>query len=105
MEERSSMGFRPGVLTAVVVACSLLGDSFLYIGLPLQFKTLELSLVSVGILLSINRFVRFFSNTWAGYIYRRYGIRLPLLAAICVGTMATLSYRLISGFLPFLLAE
>lgn len=105
MEERSSMGFRLGVLTAVVVACSLLGDSFLYIGLPLQFKTLELSLVSVGILLSVNRFVRFFSNTWAGYIYRRYGIKLPLVAAICVGTMATLSYSLTSGFLPFLLAR
>jgi len=99
------MGFRLGVLTAVVVACSLLGDSFLYIGLPLQFKTLELSLVSVGILLSVNRFVRFFSNTWAGYIYRRYGIKLPLVAAICVGTMATLSYSLTSGFLPFLLAR
>jgi len=105
MRQPSSRGSWPGVLTAVVVACSLLGDSFLYIGLPLQFGTLELSLVSVGILLSVNRFVRFFSNTWAGYIYRRYGIRLPFVTAICVGTMATLSYGVVSGFLPFFIAR
>ena len=60
------------IVTASVVAFSLLGDSFLYVALPLKYRALGLSLVSVGVLLSVNRFIRFFSNTVAGYVYGRY---------------------------------
>jgi MFS family permease len=95
-------GFKNVIVTAVVVAFSLLGDSFLYVGLPLEFDNLGLSLVSVGLLLSINRFVRFFSNIWAGYMYNRCGIKLPFVVAICIGTSVTFSYGLAYGFLPFL---
>jgi MFS family permease len=100
-----SLEDRSDLLTAVVVACSLLGDSFLYVGLPLTYKTLGLNLVSVGMLLSVNRFIRFFSNTWASYIYDKHGIKLPFFIAICVGTLTTLCYSLLTGFIPFLLAR
>jgi len=93
------------VLTAAVVACSLLGDSFLYVALPLEFSSLGLGLVSVGVLLSVNRFIRFFSNTWAGYTYSKYRVKLPLIAAIIVGALVTLSYSVVAGFLAFLLVR
>ncbi len=101
----SSSTFRYILLIAIIVACSLLGDSFLYIALPLEFKSLGLNLPSVGVLLSVNRIVRFFSNTWAGYIYGKYSIRLPLIMAISIGSIITLSYGMIYGFLPFLIAR
>jgi len=103
--KESSHGLKPVVLTAAVVACSLLGDSFLYVALPLEFRSLGLSLVSVGVLLSVNRFIRFFSNTWAGYTYSRYRVKFPLIAAIIVGALVTLSYSVVAGFLAFLLVR
>ncbi len=96
---------RPIIVTASVVAFSLLGDSFLYVALPLEYKALGLSLVSVGVLLSVNRFIRFFSNTAAGYVYGRYRVKPPLVAAIIVGSLVNLSYGFVAGFLTFLAAR
>ncbi|MCW4041359.1 MAG: MFS transporter [Candidatus Bathyarchaeota archaeon] len=92
---------RSDVIIACVVAGSLLGDSFLYVGLPLQFEALGLNLVSVGILLSVNRLIRFFSNTWAGIIYNKYGIKRPFVVASALGTLVTFCYGLVYGFSPF----
>lgn len=96
---------RPIIVTASVVAFSLLGDSFLYVALPLEYRALGLSLVSVGILLSVNRFIRFFSNTAAGYVYGRYKVKPSLVAAIIVGSLVNLSYGFAAGFLTFLAAR
>jgi MFS family permease len=90
------------IVIGLVVAFSLLGDSFLYVALPLEYRFLDLSLVSVGILLSVNRFIRFFSNTAAGYVYGRYNVKTPLLAAIILGSLVNLSYGFAAGFLTFL---
>lgn len=105
MSETSSQRSKPVIIIALIVACSLLGDSFLYVGLPLSYKTLGLNLVSVGILLSVNRIIRFISNSLASYTYNRYGVRTPLTIAIIIGTLVNLSYSLISGFLSFLTAR
>jgi MFS family permease len=96
---------RPIIVTASVVAFSLLGDSFLYVALPLEYSALGLSLVSVGVLLSVNRFIRFFSNTAAGYVYGRYNVKPSLVAAIIVGALVNLSYGFVAGFLTFLVAR
>ncbi len=104
MEEQTE-GVRTIVLTAAVVAFSLLGDSFLYVALPLEYQSLGLGLVSVGVLLSVNRFIRFFSNTLAGYVYGRYPVKTPLLAAIVVGALVNLSYGFVAGFLAFLVVR
>ncbi len=104
------MGTRPGrtisvVSTALVVAASLLGDSFLYVALPLEYKSLGLSLVMVGFLLSANRLVRFFSNTFAGHIYGKRSTKLLLTAAILSSTVINLSYGFAKGFILFLIAR
>lgn len=93
------------VSTALVVAASLLGDSFLYVALPLEYQSLGLSLVMVGFLLSANRLVRFFSNTFAGHIYGKKSTKLLLTAAIFSSSVINLSYGLAKGFLLFLIAR
>ena len=87
----------------MVVSASNLGDSLLYVALPLLHSSFGLSIVHVGILLSANRFVRFVSNTFAGYVYGRKPLKWVLVASIIAAFLINLSYGYIGGFLPFLL--
>ena len=91
------------VRAALVVSASNLGDSLLYIALPLVYSTFGLSIVQVGILLSANRLVRFVSNTFAGYVYGRKPLKWVLVISIISAFLINLSYGYIGGFLPFLL--
>lgn len=91
------------VRAALVVSASNLGDSLLYVALPLVHSSFGLSIVHVGILLSANRLVRFISNTFAGYVYGKKPLKCVLVAAIIAAFFINLSYGYIEGFLPFLL--
>jgi len=71
----------------------------------LEYQSLGLSLVMVGFLLSANRLVRFFSNTFAGHIYGKRTTKLLLIAAIFSSTVINLSYGFAKGFLLFLIAR
>ncbi|UCH37072.1 MAG: MFS transporter [Candidatus Bathyarchaeota archaeon] len=88
---------------AVVVSASNLGDSLLYVALPLLYSSFGLNIIHVGILLSANRLVRFVSNTFAGYVYGRKPLKWVLVISIIVAFFINLSYGYIGGFVPFLL--
>ena len=91
------------IRVALVVSASNLGDSLLYVALPLMYPSFGLSIVHVGILLSANRLVRFVSNTFAGYVYGRKSLKRMLIVAIIAAFFINLSYGYIEGFLPFLI--
>ena len=91
------------IRAALVVSFSNLGDSLLYVALPLVYHSLELSLVQVGILLSANRLIRFGSNTFAGYVYGREKTKRLLVISIIAAFFINLSYGFIKGFYLFLL--
>ena len=91
------------VRAALVVSASNLGDSLLYVALPLVYTSFGLSIVHVGILLSANRLVRFVSNTFAGYVYGRKPLKRVLTISIIAAFFINLSYGYIGGFIPFLL--
>lgn len=93
------------IFIALIVAVSLLGDSFLYVALPLEYQSLGLSLVNVGVLLSSNRIIRFISNTFAGYIYGKKSMKSLLIISILAGTVINLSYGFIEGFFLFLVVR
>jgi len=90
------------VRAALVVSFSNLGDSLLYVALPLVYSSFGLNLVQVGILLSVNRLVRFISNTLAGYVYGVKPLKWVLVASIIAAFFINLSYGYLGGFLPFL---
>ena len=90
---------------SIGMVLSLSGDLTLYTILPVTYSQLALSLVSVGILLSANRFIRLGSNPLVGVLIDRYGRRKPVLAGLGLGTLATLLYALNSGFGLFLLGR
>lgn len=86
-------------LLAVVTAICLMGDSMLYIALPIYWEEVGLtSLWEVGLLLSINRIVRLPLSPLVGWLYARMNIRLGLLLSITFATISTLSYGLLTGF-------
>lgn len=60
------------VIVAIITALSLLGDSMLYIALPIFWREAGLdSIWQVGILLSINRLIRLPFNPIVGWIYKK----------------------------------
>lgn len=91
------------IRAALVVSFSNLGDSLLYVALPLVYESLGLKLVHVGILLSANRLIRFASNTFAGYIYGKYNTKRLLVISIIAAFFINLTYGFIKGFYLFLL--
>nr|WP_280922160.1 MFS transporter [Ammoniphilus resinae] len=89
----------PVVTVSLITAFCLLGDSMLYIVLPIYWKEAGLqSLIEVGILLSVNRFVRLPMNPLVGWLYHRLSLRKGLLIAIVLSVTATVGYGLANSF-------
>lgn len=92
-------------LVSTVIAFCIVGDSLLYSILPLEAKALGFSAFQVGLLLSVNRWVRLASNPWASRLIERWGPRWPFLIACVLGLFSTAVYGLGWGFLMFLVAR
>jgi len=103
----AGMVFAVAPTTAVIM-----GDSLMYIVLPVaavEFGVagqLGLSVSFwIGLALSINRFIRLVSNSFAASVFQRFGVRWPFVASIALGSLTTLAYGLGSGLALLLLAR
>ncbi|WP_429841380.1 MFS transporter [Brevibacillus sp. FIR094] len=86
------------VAVALVTALCMIGDSMLYVVLPLFWKEAGLtSLWEVGVLLAVNRFIRVPLGPLVGKWYERSGGRTGLIVAVVLAFLTTLSYSL-EGF-------
>lgn len=105
MRGRDSMNDkRPVTVVALVTAICLLGDSMLYIILPVYWREVGLqSLWEVGVLLSINRFVRLPLNPLIGWLYKRMSLRTGLFIAVLIGAFTTIGYGIFKGFIAWLI--
>lgn len=93
----------PVTLLALITAISLLGDSMLYIALPIHWKNAGLlSLVEVGILLSVNRFIRLPLNPIISWLYSKMNIRTGLFISLMIAGITTLLYGWAHGFIFWL---
>lgn len=93
-------------LTAIVLAISVMGDSMLYGVLPSHITEFGLTAgIGAGLILSVNRWIRLLSNSWAAAVYNRFGIRLPLLLSIGLAIGTTAAYSLFHGFWPLLISR
>ena len=107
------------VSVSVVMALALLGDSLLYVVLPLHAAVLGLSPFQTGVLLSANRLIRLLTNRGADRIMRRMRPGPLFVAATALAAVTTAAYGLVAhlpvpsttghllstGFLVFLLAR
>lgn len=82
-----------------LVAISLFGDSYLYAVLPVYYDEAGISLLMVGVALSANRWIRFFTNPLAGYLGARIGWGVAFALALWLAAATTAGYGLLQGAL------
>ena len=98
--------------TVIPFACVVLGDSLIYLILPLSpeefgikdYWGLKLAFW-IGIALSINRFVRIFTNFLASKYYLKFGFKFPFIISIFIGSLTTISYGINENIIIFLIAR
>lgn len=94
---------RPVLLVSLATASSLLGDQLLYSVLPTYYVELGLVPYQVGLLLSVNRFVRLVTNHLAEAVCRRFSPGMLLALSLIGGAGLTATYATATAF-PVLLA-
>ncbi|UTW63098.1 MFS transporter [bacterium SCSIO 12741] len=82
-----------------------MGDALLYPILPIYGKEMGFSFFAIGLLLSINRFVRIVANSQVAIIMARVGARKVLIFCSVLAVMTTLVYGLQVGLILFVLAR
>lgn len=78
----------------LVVALAQIGDSLLYAVLPLYADAFGVSLAVVGLLLSLNRWVRLVANSVVAAIGDRVGPKRLMLVAAAGGAVSTAGYAI-----------
>lgn len=88
------------VALALITAICLAGDAMLYIVLPIHWSGVGLnSLIEVGVLLSINRFVRLPLNPVSNrFLYKKLSFRTGITLAVFLSGITTIGYGLASDF-------
>lgn len=82
---------------ALALAFASFGDAFLYPFLPVNSNLAGVPVAWVGLLLSINRFVRICSNTFIVHLFARYGLRAIMICAVVFAITSTLGYGIATG--------
>ena len=91
------------VAIALITAICLTGDSMLYIALPTHWQSAGLdSLWEVGILLSVNRFIRLPLTPLIGWAYTHIGLRTGVFTAVAMTGLLTVGYGLVQSFAGWL---
>ncbi|HEY6202831.1 MAG TPA: MFS transporter [Candidatus Limnocylindria bacterium] len=92
----------PALSTALVVAASLLGDTLLYTVLPVSAASLGISRPMVGVILSLNRWVRLLTNPLAARLYERFPAGALVFVAIVLSAASTAMYAVPAALVVFL---
>ncbi|MFN2519444.1 MAG: MFS transporter [Candidatus Limnocylindria bacterium] len=89
---RPTSAAAPALPGAFVTSASLLGDTFLYTVLPVSAARLGMAPLLVGVVLSINRWVRLLTNPLAGRLYARLPAGALLAVALPLAAVSTALY-------------
>ncbi|MGE0422834.1 MAG: MFS transporter [Reyranellaceae bacterium] len=79
---------------ALVIALAQMGDSLIYAVLPLYADAFGVSLFVVGVLLSLNRWVRLLANSIVAHFTHRIGVRPMMIVAAATAALSTLAYAI-----------
>jgi MFS transporter, DHA1 family, inner membrane transport protein len=84
-------------LPGLVIAFGMIGDTLLYAVLPLYHEQFGLSLAMVGVLLSLNRWIRLLANSGVAAIGEKVGPHTLMVAAALGAAISTTVYGLIES--------
>lgn len=95
---------RPIYVISFITAACLIGDSMLYVVLPTHWTEMGLtSLWQIGIILSVNRFVRLPLNPLVSHLYKKLSARNGIFIAVFLTILTTAGYGIVSNFIFFIL--
>jgi len=84
-------------LPGLVIAVALIGDTLLYAVLPLYHEQFGVSLAMVGVLLSLNRWIRLLANSGVAAIGEKVGPHALMVAAAIGSVVSTATYGLVEN--------
>ncbi|GIN11931.1 MFS transporter [Shouchella clausii] len=94
------------VAVALLTAAAVLGDSMLFIVLPLYWQEFGLTAIwQIGILLSVNRIVRLPINPLVGWFYSKFELRTGVQLSLILATATTFSYGFFQSFATLVVAR
>lgn len=93
------------LLSSIILALVNTGDAFLYAYLPSNYQSIGLSLIWVGLILSINRFTRLFLNGWVAFYLSKKGIRSVTIFTTLIAVITTVAYGFISSIFLWILVR
>jgi MFS transporter, DHA1 family, multidrug resistance protein len=93
-KSRVFSSLRASAYASLALTFASFGDAFLYPFLPSNSAQVGVPIVWVGVLLSINRIVRIFSNGLMVSLFARYGMRSVMISAVLLAIFSTLGYGL-----------
>lgn len=96
-------GLKAPAYASLALAFASLGDAFLYPFLPVNSMSVGVPVVWIGVLLSINRFVRIFSNAWIVHLFAKYGLRSITILAVVLAITSTAGYALAESIFLWLI--
>lgn len=97
------IGIKTPVYAAIVLAFASLGDALLYPFLPIHADTLGIPVVWIGILLSINRFVRIIFNQVLVYAFSYLGFKKITMLAALLAVLSTAGYGMGLGIAAWII--
>ena len=84
-------------LPGLVIAVAMIGDTLLYVVLPLYHQDFGISLAMVGVLLSLNRWIRLLANSGVAAIGERVGPHALMVMAAIGSVVSTTLYGLVEN--------
>jgi len=103
MSGSKGTGLKASAFAALALAFASFGDAFLYPFLPVNFESVGVHVIWVGLLLSINRLVRIISNTMLVHAFAKYGLRSIMILAATLAVISTLGYGFATSLVAWLL--
>jgi len=101
--EENKHGLKAPLFASLSLAFASFGDAFLYPFLPVNHAAVGVPVVWIGVLLSVNRFVRIFSNAWIVHLLAKYGLRLVTILAMLLAILSTAGYAVAANVFLWLL--
>jgi len=103
--KKKSSSFKGALMSSGVMAFAGLGDALLYPVLPVYGESMGFSVFFIGVLLSVNRFIRIIANTHIANIVNRIGMKRVLVISSMFAVITTSLYGLKLGLISFLIAR
>lgn len=95
-------GLKYPIYASLALAFASFGDAFLYPFLPQYFEVMQVPIVWIGVLLSVNRFIRILFNPLVVKLFARYGARRVTIVAALMAIVSTGGYGLGWGLFSLL---